>query len=139
ALELFREENIPIQTEIQLEQQKYQSITGSMSVVIDEKEYTLEQAAVFLKNIDRGIREETWIAITNRRLQEKDKLDELFNTLIALRQKIAENVGFKNFRDYMFEAMGRFDYSPTDCFQFHEAIEKAVVPVLKEEAEKRKN
>src|SRR3984885_10462225 len=46
ALELFREENIPILTEIQVEQQKYQSITGSMSVHIGDKEFTLEQASV---------------------------------------------------------------------------------------------
>ena len=54
ALELFREENIPLQTEIQVEQQKYQSITGSMSVHIGDKEFTLEQAAVLLKDTDRS-------------------------------------------------------------------------------------
>ena len=47
ALELFREENIPLQTEIQVEQQKYQGISGAMSVHIDDKEFTLEQASVF--------------------------------------------------------------------------------------------
>jgi len=35
ALELFREENIPLQTELQVEAQKYQSITGAMSVFIE--------------------------------------------------------------------------------------------------------
>ena len=138
ALELFREENIPLLTEIQLEQQKYQSITGSMSVILDDKEYTLEQAAVFLKNPDRSIREKAWNAITGRRLEDKEQLDELFNKLRGLRQKVAENAGFQNFRDYMFEAMGRFDYSPEDCFQFHDAIEKNIVPLLKEQAERRK-
>ena len=64
ALELFREENIPLQTEIQVEQQKYQSITGSMSVHIDEKEFTLEQASVFLKGTDRAKRQEVWEKIT---------------------------------------------------------------------------
>ncbi len=49
ALELFREENIPLLTEIQVEQQKYQGITGSMSVHIGEKEFTLEQAAAIFK------------------------------------------------------------------------------------------
>src|SRR5690606_31261931 len=135
---LFKEENIPLLTEIQLEQQKYQSITGSMSVVLNDKEYTLEQAAVFLKNPDRSIRETAWNTITDRRLQDKEQLDELFNKLRILRQQVAENAGFDNFRDYMFEAMGRFDYSPEDCFQFHDAIEKNIVPVLKEQAEKRK-
>jgi len=138
ALELFREENIPLQTEIQVEQQKYQSITGSMSVHIGDKEFTLEQAAVFLKDTDRSKRQDVWEKITGRRLQDKSQLDELFDKLRALRHKVALNAGFENFRDYMFQALGRFDYTPTDCFAFHDAIEKGVVPVLNEQAEKRR-
>jgi oligoendopeptidase F len=138
ALELFRQENIPIQTEIQVEQQKYQSITGAMSVMIDDKEYTLEQASVFLKNLDRAKRQEVWEKITIRRLQDKDTLNDLFNLLRGLRHKLALNAGFENFRDYMFKALGRFDYTPHDCYAFHEAIEKEIVPILREQAEKRK-
>ncbi|MEO6521208.1 MAG: M3 family oligoendopeptidase [Mucilaginibacter sp.] len=138
ALELFREENIPIQTEIQVEQQKYQSITGSMSVMIGDKEYTLEQASVFLKDLDRNKRQEVWQKITDRRLQDREKLNELFNHLRGLRHQLALNAGFENFRDYMFKALGRFDYTPQDCYNFHEAIEKEIVPILHEQAEKRK-
>lgn len=138
ALELFREENIPLLTQIQVEQQKYQSITGSMSVHIGDKEYTLEQAAVMLKDTDRSKRQEAWEKITTRRLQDKDELNKLFNYLRNLRHKVAENAGFENFRDYMFQALGRFDYTPQDCYNFHEAIEKEIVPVLRELAEKRK-
>lgn len=138
SLELFREENIPLQTEIQVEQQKYQSITGSMSVEIDGKEFTLEQAAAILKNTDRNKRQDAWEKITNRRLQSKDELDSLFDHLRSLRHKVALNAGFENFRDYMFQALGRFDYTPQDCYAFHEAIEREVVPVLREQAEKRK-
>ncbi|WP_295792735.1 M3 family oligoendopeptidase [Mucilaginibacter sp.] len=138
SLELFREENIPLQTEIQVEQQKYQSITGSMSVHIGEKEFTLEQASVFLKDTDRAKRQEVWEKITERRLQDKDKLDRLFDKLRELRHKVALNADFENFRDYMFQALGRFDYTPQDCYAFHEAIEKEIVPILREQAEKRK-
>jgi oligoendopeptidase F len=134
ALQLFREENIPLQTEIQVEQQKYQSITGSMSVHIGDKEFTLEQASVFLKDTDRSKRQEVWEKITTRRLQDKEQLDQLFDQLRVLRHKVALNAGFENFRDYMFQALGRFDYTPQDCYAFHEAIEKEVVPVLKEQA-----
>ena len=137
SLELFREENIPVFTEIQVEQQKYQGITGSMSVHIEEKEYTLEQAAVFLKGTDRNKRQEVWQKITERRLQDKSKLDELFNLLRGLRHKVALNAGFENFRDYMFQAMGRFDYTPQDCYSFHQAIEKEIVPILHKQAKKR--
>lgn len=137
ALDLFREENVPLFTEIQVKQQKYQSITGSMSVTIDDKEYTLEQASVFLKNPDRALRERAWKAITARRLQDKEQLDQLFDELLKLRHQVALNAGFENFRDYMFTALGRFDYTPHDCYKFHEAIEREVVPVLREQASQR--
>ena len=139
ALELFREENIPLLTEIQVEQQKYQSITGSMSVHLDDKEFTLEQAAVRLKDTDRSKRQQAWETITARRLQDKDQLNSLFNQLRSLRHRVALNAGFENFRDYMFQALGRFDYTPQDCYAFHEAIQHAVVPILRQQAEKRKH
>ncbi len=139
ALELFREENIPLLTQIQVEQQKYQGITGSMSVKLGDQEYTLEQAAVFLKDTDRKIRQEAWEAITARRLEDKEKLDELFNSLLKLRHQVALNAGFENFRDYMFQALGRFDYTPGDCYDFHKAIQEEIVPLLKLQAEKRLN
>lgn len=138
SLELFREENIPVQTEIQVEQQKYQSITGAMSVTIGDKEFTLEQAAALLKDTDRAKRQEAWEKITARRLQDKQPLNELFDLLMVLRHKVARNADFENFRDYMFQALGRFDYTPQDCYAFHEAIEKEIVPILREQAQKRK-
>jgi len=138
ALEIFREENIPLQTELQIEQQKYQSITGSMSVHIGDKEFTLEQASAILKDTDRSKRQDAWEKITARRLQDKDQLNQLFDKLRELRHQVALNAGFENFRDYMFKALGRFDYTPQDCYDFHEAIEKEVVPVLFEQAEKRR-
>ncbi|AFD05680.1 M3 family oligoendopeptidase [Solitalea canadensis] len=138
-LELFREENIPLMSQLQVEQQKFGGISGAMSVIINDKEYTLEQASNFLKDTNREVRQQAYETISSRRLQDKDKLNELYTTLINLRQQVAKNAGFDNYRDYAFASMGRFDYTPEDCFQFHEAIEKEVVPLLKEQAEKRKD
>ncbi len=138
ALALFREENIPLQTELQVEQQKYQGITGAMSVTIDGQEYTLEQASNFLKDLDRDKRQKAWESITIRRLQDKEELDSLFNKLKSLRHQVALNAGFQNFRDYMFEALGRFDYSVQDCFDFHDAVQQEIVPLLAEQANERK-
>lgn len=138
ALELFREENVPLLTDIQVKQQKYQAITGAMAVTIDGKEYTMEQAGVLLKSPDRAVREKAWTEISKRRLQDKEELDYLFNELLALRHQVALNAGFENFRDYMFRALGRFDYGPKECYSFHESIEKVVVPVLREQSDSRK-
>lgn len=138
ALELFREENIPLFTELQVKQQQYQGITGAMSVTINDQEYTLEQAGNFLKDTDRNIRQNAWETIQQRRLVDKDQLNILFDELVKLRHQVALNAGFENYRDYMFQALGRFDYTPKDCYDFAEAIEKEIVPILKEQAEKRK-
>jgi len=138
ALELFRDENIPLQTQIQVEQQKYQGITGSMAVNINGEEYTLEQASNFLKNLDRNTRKQAWETITLRRLQDAEPLNNLFNDLKKLRHQVALNAGFANFRDYMFAALGRFDYTPQDCFDFHDAIQNVIVPVLAQQADERK-
>lgn len=138
AIELFRDENIPVMTEIQVEQQRYQSLTGSMMVEIEGQEMTLAQAGVFLKDTCRAKRESVWKTITERRLADKLVLNQLFDTLKGLRHQLAENTGFDNYRDYMFRAMGRFDYTVQDCVDFHEAIAQHVVPLLQQQAEERR-
>lgn len=137
--EIFREANIPLFTEIEQEAHTYGSISGAMTVEHEGKELTLQQAADFLQLPERMVREEVYLKIGERRYADKGNLDELFNKLINLRHKVAQNADFKNFRDYMFTAMGRFEYSPEDCFAFHKAVEKEVVPVLDDLALERQN
>ena len=122
-IEIFREENVALFTEISTEAQKYAQICGAMMVEVDGKEVTLQQAAVLLMSTDRKKREDVFRKITVRRLKDKDALDNLFTALIGLRHKVSANAGFSNFRDYMFTSLGRFDYTPKDCFAFHEAIQ----------------
>lgn len=137
-IELFREENVPLMTELQVEQQRFGAIAGAMMVELDGKEWTLAQAAVRLKDTDRGKREEVWRKVSERRLQDREELDALMDGLMKLRHQVALNAGFGNFRDYMFRALGRFDYSVEDVEAFHGAIAEVVVPVLRAAAEERK-
>lgn len=138
-IEIFREENIPLKTKLQTESQKFGQISGAMSVNVNNEELTLQQAAVKLQSTDRKFREEVYNKIAARRLEDKETLDNLFSTLIDLRHQVAANADFDNFRDYMFAALGRFDYLPQDCFDFHDSVKKEVVPILDELAGERKN
>jgi len=137
-IELFREENIPLFTQINTETQKYAQISGAMTVEMEGKELTLQQAGVILQSTDRGKREEAYRKISARRLKDKQELDELFSKLVGLRHQVSMNAGFTNFRDYMFKSYGRFDYTPQDCFDFHDAIASEVVPILNELSKERK-
>lgn len=135
---IFREENIPIETEISSLSQKHGAISGAMDIEHGGQELTLQQAAVKLQSTDRALREEIYRKISSRRLVDKEELDNLFSQLVKLRTEVAINAGFDNFRDYMFTSMGRFDYSPQDCFNFHESVKAEVVPLLNEIAKDRK-
>jgi oligoendopeptidase F len=131
-IDLFREENIPLQAEINVLQQQYGQIAGAMMVTVDGQEFTLQQAAKYLEDPNREKREEVYRKINERRLQDKEPLHELFSKLIALRHKVAIQTGYTNYRDYKFTEMGRFDYKPEHCFQFHEAVRLHVMPLVNE-------
>jgi oligoendopeptidase F len=138
SIDLFREKNIPLQAELNVMQQQFGSISGKMTVEVNGREYTLQQAAKFLEDPDRNTREEVYRKINDRRLQDKETLNKLFSSLLEKRQQVALNAGFENYRDYRFAELGRFDYTKEDCFQFHEAVKLYVMPLVNEIYENKK-
>ena len=138
SIELFREENIPLQAELAVLQQQYGVTTGKMMVTVDGQEYTLQQAAKFLESHDRNKREEVYRKIQDRRLEDRETLSNLYNQLVEKRNQEALNAGFKNYRDYRFKELGRFDYTKEDCYQFHEAVKLHVLPLVNEIYKKKK-
>lgn len=138
SIELFREENVQINAELSVLQQQFGVISGKMTIEVNGQVYTLQQAAKFLEDPNRDLREEVYRKINERRKQDQQALDELFSKLIQKRQQIAVNAGFENYRDYKFKELGRFDYSKEDCFQFHEAVKQHILPLVNKIYEKKK-
>jgi oligoendopeptidase F len=131
SVELFREANIPIETEVTKLDQKYSEINGAMTVTFDGQERTLPQMAKYLEETDRARRQQSWEAVSARRLQDADRINDLFEEMLKLRHQIALNAGFPNYRDFQHARMQRFDYTPADCQRFHEGAEKVCVPLLR--------
>lgn len=129
-IDLFREANIPLQAELSVEAQKFGVLSGKMTVEVNGQEYTLQQAAKFLEDPDRSLRETVYRKINERRLQDKHALNELYTGLLRKRHQIALNTGFANYRDFRFAELGRFDYKKEDCYQFHEAVKLHVMPLV---------
>lgn len=137
-VEMFREENVPLETEEAKLGQQYQKLSGGLTVQFRGEEKTLVQMGRFLEEPDRATRHEAWQLIAERRLQERDRIEGLFDDLRQLRVQMARNAGFANYRDYAFKARGRFDYGPAECEAFHDAIEQEIVPLLKEQQSRRR-
>lgn len=135
---LFREENVPLETEEEVLQQKYQKICGSMTVRYRDTEYTLQQMAPFLLKNDRSVRQEAWELVARRRHQDCDAIEDIFDELVRLRHRMAGIAGFDNYLEYAFRRKERFDYTIEDCRVFHDAIAECCVPLMRDLQRQRK-
>ncbi len=126
---LFREDNVPLMAEMQSISQQYRTLAGAMSIVYKEQTYTFQQASKFMEKWDRALRKTIWEKIWIRRLEDKEKLEGVFDQLIKLRHQIAQNAGFETYTSFKFMSLGRFDYTEADTLAFHESVEKSVKPI----------
>jgi oligoendopeptidase F len=132
ALALFREENIPLEAEINEKSQQFGTISAAQTIEHLGEQITMQKAASLLKETDEHIRFTVFEKMATRRREDVEALNNLFTELVTKRHQIALNAGFENFRDYKFQALGRFDYTKENCFEFHHAIKKHIVPLVKE-------
>jgi len=136
-VELFRPENVPLQVEESKLDQQYQKTMAAMMVTFEGKEQTLQQMGRYLEETDRTKRQQAWELIASRRLQDKDKVEQIFDELLKIREKIARNAGLPSYREYAFRAKQRFDYTPRECEAFHKTVADVVVPLARDIQKRR--
>lgn len=139
SIELYRQENIPLITELRQKEQEFGNISAAQTITYNGEEMTLQKAATYFKNNDRALREKIYFEIQERRAKDEDALNNLYTELIALRHKIALNTGYTNYRDFKHDELGRFDYSVQDCYNFQDAIQEHIVPLVKQNEQARKD
>lgn len=137
-VELFREENVPLQTEDETLAQQYQKAMGEQSVEFQGERRTIPQLARLYEETDRELRREAWCAATGRQLADREAMESLFDRMVELRDRMARNAGFANYLEFQFQRLGRFDYGPAECREFHEAVEKHVMPLRRVLRERRR-
>ena len=130
-VELYRPENIPLETEEAKVGNEYNKLSGSLTVDFRGEEKTLVAMGRFQEEPDRALREEAWKSVAARRVQEADRFDAFLDELIRIRHQIALNAGFRDYVSYAYRMRGRFDYGPEDCHKFHDAIETEVMPIFR--------
>jgi len=138
AVDLFREKNIPLERQAEEVVLRYTQLMGSLEVMFEGRKQTLVQMGVYSERTDRDLRQRAWVATARRRFEEKDRIDGIYDRLVRLRARIARNAGFSNFRDYCHRKYDRFDYTPRDCFVFHDAVEEVVLPAVRQFRQRRR-
>lgn len=136
--ELFSEANLPLFTQERKLTNEFEAVIGAQTVNWEGEEKTLTQLKPLLHRDDRALRQRVWTAISERRLADRPKLNDLWRQFMDLRKQMATNAGFDDFRSYRWRQFARFDYSPADCETFHAAIEQVVVPAATRVYERQK-
>lgn len=134
----YREENLPLLSEDKALTDEYYQVCGAQTVQWEGAEVPITTLYAVLSDPDRARRERAWRSIADRRLADREKLDAIWTKKMHLRQRIARNAGYDNYRDYRWQQLLRFDYTPDDCRALHAAVERVIVPANRKLAEKRR-
>jgi oligoendopeptidase F len=137
-IKLFREENVPIYTKIDLKSNEYSELVASLSINYNRNNITLQQAAALLESPSRSIRKTVYEKVKDVRLEYKSKINDNYSELIKLRHQVALNAGHSNYRDYSFQAMCRFDYTIDQNLKLLDSIRDEIIPVVKILEERRR-
>src|SRR5260370_11948255 len=137
-MEIFDEANVPLFAVISELGTQWAKINGAMTVQWDGEEKTPAQLLPFLLSTDRNERERAFTLRAQPSIDQRDVLAGIFDRMYDLRQKVAKNAGFANYRDFAHREKNRFDYSPEDCLRFHVSVDEAVLPAVERINEKRR-
>lgn len=137
--DLFRAENVPLEQEFHQLNAKYSKLTGGFTAPWDGQDLPLPRLSPFLLSPDRAVRERAYRLREAPYIAHQAELDEIFDRQYALRQQLARNAGFANYRDYAHQAKDRFDYTPADCAAFADAVEQVVVPAVARRYQRRRD
>jgi oligoendopeptidase F len=137
-VDLYRDENIPLKQREQVLGLEFNKVVGALTVEWEGEELTIPQISKLQREQDRDVRERAWRASMNAYLSVRPQANDIWTKLFEVRTQLAANTGFDNYRDYIWQARHRFDYTPEDCMTFHKAIEQVVVPAARKRNEVRR-
>jgi oligoendopeptidase F len=84
------------------------------------------------------MRKDVWELMFASVFEQSQQINHIFTKMISLRHQIALNCGFSNYRDFAHEAKNRFDYTPSDCIEFHNSISARAIPYFNKTLQERK-
>jgi oligoendopeptidase F len=127
-VDLYRPENLALLGEELKLCNEYDQIIGAQTVQWEGQERTVTQLVPMYQEPLRSMREQAWQVAMERQLADRELLNDLWQRMLDLRTRIAQNAGKPDFRAYRWQQMLRFDYTPRDCKSYHLAIEQVAVP-----------
>lgn len=120
----------------------YQKLIASAQIEFKGDTYTLASLSAKTVDSDKDVRKEALQAYWNWYDENEDKIDDIYDKLVHIRDGMAKKLGFKDYVEMGYIRMNRFDYNREDVANYRKQVLEDVVPVanhLYERQRKRLN
>lgn len=128
--ESFSPEIIPeLQEEAKLVT-SYGKLRASAQINFDGKVLNLSQMGVYAESLDRNVRRDAETAIWKFWEEHIDEVDDIYDKLVKVRDKMAKKLGYKNYVELGYKRLGRTDYDANDVKTYRDQVYRDLVPVV---------
>lgn len=128
-LKSFSPEIIPETQQTNKLETEYQKLIASAQIDFDGKKLTVSQLSPYKQSADDELRHSAWLAEAGFYSECGQRLDEIYDELVALRNKMGKKMGYDSFVPLGYLQMNRNCYDAEDVAKFRENVVKYIVPV----------
>ncbi|QVK19136.1 M3 family oligoendopeptidase [Mycoplasmatota bacterium] len=107
----------------------YQKLLASAKIPFEGEERNLSQMTPFAQSKNRETRKNAQLAITNFFVENEEKLDEIYDGLVHVRDTIAKKLGYENFVQLGYDRFTRTDYNAPMVANYRKQVLNDLVPV----------
>lgn len=109
---------------------QYDGILASAEIELDGETFNLSRLERKLLDTNRDTRKKAQQAKFNFLEDNKQDLDQIYDDMVKLRHQMAQELGFKNFVEFRYLEMGRYEYSPEEVARFRNYVHEKIVPLI---------
>ena len=140
TLKIFSNEIIPDAQEENRLSSKYSKLIASAKIDFDGKELNLSQMVPYTQSKDRNVRIEAARKVAQFFAENQEEFDNIYDSLVKVRTKMAEKMGYKNYVEFGYKQLSRLEYDAKMVESYRKQVLENIVPLhteLRKRQEKR--
>lgn len=137
TLKTFSPEIIPDAQEENRLSSKYSKLIASAKIDFDGKELNLSQMVPYTQSKDRNIRIEAAKKVAQFFAENQDEFDNIYDSLVKVRTRMAQKMGYKNFVEFGYKQLSRLEYDAKMVEGYRKQVLENIVPLHTELRERQ--
>lgn len=137
TLKTFSPEIIPNAQEENRLSSKYSKLIASAKIDFDGKELNLSQMVPYTQSKDRNVRIEAAKKVAQFFSENQDEFDNIYDSLVKVRTRMAQKMGYKNFVEFGYKQLSRLEYDAKMVEGYRKQVLENIVPLHTELRERQ--